>query len=47
MKIEANSLLKIDDTFYGGPVHLNQGFIVHSDEKKYSIAYVILQKKWK
>jgi putative transcriptional regulator len=44
MKIEANSLLKIDDTFYGGPVHLNQGFIVHSDEKKYSSSECIKEE---
>ena len=44
MKIEANSSLNIDDTFYGGPVHLNQGFIIHSDEKKYSSSECILEK---
>ena len=44
MKIESNSISKVEPIFYGGPVHLNQGFIVHSDEKKYSNSEAILNE---
>jgi|TARA_B110000259_G_scaffold94905_1_gene109890 putative transcriptional regulator len=42
LKIESNAISKVQSTFYGGPVHLNQGFIIHSDEIKYSNSESIL-----
>ena len=35
LKIKYNTDIDIDNipTFFGGPVHLNQGFIIHSNEK--------------
>ena len=33
LKIESNAISKVQSTFYGGPVHLNQGFIIHSAAK--------------
>ena len=44
MKIDSNSISKDESTFYGGPVHLNQGFIIHSDEKKYLNSECILNE---
>jgi len=44
MKIESNSISKVESTFYGGPVHLNQGFIIHSDEKQYLNSECILNE---
>ena len=35
MKISSLTNFKPSPTFFGGPVHLNQGFIIHSNEKKY------------
>ena len=36
-KIKINNEIKVkkETTFFGGPVHLNQGFIIHSNDKKY------------
>ena len=44
MQIESNHVSKVDCTFYGGPIHINQGFVVHSDEKKYPNSVSILNK---
>ena len=42
MKISSVTNIKPNPTFFGGPVHLNQGFIIHSDEKKYKTSEDIL-----
>ena len=39
MKINSINNFKSSPTFFGGPVHLNQGFIVHSNEKKYKTSF--------
>ena len=43
MKINNDLKIKSNPTFFGGPVHLNQGFIIHSNEKKYSTSEHILE----
>ncbi len=43
MKINIDSKIKSNPTFFGGPVHLNQGFIIHSNDKKYSTSENILE----
>ena len=42
MKINSVTNIKPSPTFFGGPVHLNQGFIIHSNEKKYKTSENIL-----
>ena len=42
MKINSINNIKTSPTFFGGPVHLNQGFIIHSNEKKYKTSENIL-----
>ena len=42
MKISSVTNIKSDPTFFGGPVHLNQSFVIHSDEKKYKTSENIL-----
>ena len=42
MKINSETNIKPSPTFFGGPVHLNQGFIIHSNEKKYKTSENIL-----
>ncbi len=44
MKIEGKSNIKTETTFFGGPVHINQGFIIHSSEKKYNTSETILDE---
>ena len=43
MKINNETKIKSNPTFFGGPVHLNQGFIIHSNEKKYPTSEHILE----
>ena len=43
MKINSVTNIKPSPTFFGGPVHLNQGFIIHSNEKKYKTSEDILR----
>ena len=43
MKINNETKIKPNPTFFGGPVHLNQGFIIHSNDKKYSTSENILE----
>ena len=43
MKINNETKIKSNPTFFGGPVHLNQGFIIHSNDKKYSTSENILE----
>ena len=33
LKIKNNSKIENENAFFGGPVHLNQGFIIHSNDK--------------
>jgi len=35
LKIKNNSKIENENAFFGGPVHLNQGFIIHSNDKVY------------
>lgn len=44
MKIDGKSNIKTENTFFGGPVHINQGFIIHSSEKKYKTSETILDE---
>ena len=46
LKIKYNTDIDINNipTFFGGPVQLNQGFIIHSNEKKYSTTEKIIQE---
>ena len=44
MKIDGKSNIKTETTFFGGPVHINQGFIIHSSEKKYKTSETILEE---
>ncbi len=44
MKIDCKSTIKTESTFFGGPVHINQGFIIHSSEKNYTISETILEE---
>ena len=41
-KVEKPFNMVKSNTFFGGPVHLNQGFIIHSNEKKYKTSENIL-----
>ena len=43
MKLNNKTKIKSNPTFFGGPVHLNQGFILHSNDKKYSTSENILE----
>ena len=43
MKINSVTNIKPSPTFFGVPVHLNQGFIIHSNDKKYSTSEDILE----
>jgi putative transcriptional regulator len=42
LKIENNKKIENKTTFFGGPVHLNQGFILHSNDKKYPSSVPVL-----
>ena len=44
MKIDGKSNIKTETTFFGGPVHINQGFIIHSSDKKYKTSETILEE---
>ena len=44
MKINGKPDVKTETTFFGGPVHINQGFIIHSNEKKYKTSETILEE---
>ena len=43
MKLNDDIKIKSNPTFFGGPVHLNQGFIIHSNDKRYSTSEDILE----
>lgn len=36
LKIKTNNKFEKNEIFVGGPVHSNQGFILHSDDKEYN-----------
>lgn len=42
LKIQNNKNIENKTTFFGGPVHLNQGFILHSNDKKYPSSFPVL-----
>jgi len=42
LKIQNNKKIENKTTFFGGPVHLNQGFILHSNDKKYPSSFPVL-----
>ena len=44
LKIKDNSKVENKTAFFGGPVHLNQGFIIHSNEKIYPTSTKILSQ---
>ena len=43
MKFNNETKIKSNPTFFGGPVHLNQGFVIHSNDKKYATSENILE----
>ena len=44
IKLSSNDKVKNQDVFIGGPVHTDQGFIIHSSECKYEDSKIINKK---
>ncbi len=41
VRLNDKSTLNNKTTFFGGPVHINQGFIIHSNDKQYSTSETV------